>query len=233
LARPLQHGYQEFTFGTGNAAQGYAMLVNDINDLSQAESHILHPGTRALYRYWETIRAENAAPEHNVLQLKPIASLIPNLMMLERDNLRQSYKWRLAGGQICGLFRRPLTGSDALSGWDKFESDTISKLFDGVVTVLQPCLIRFRLTTDRGQSLGAELIGLPLHAQNGARFHIFGGIFPFQEMTNFNYDSVTQMELSAARSIWTEHLPGDKLVAGLRNNFNGKADLRVIPGGRA
>jgi hypothetical protein len=208
------------------------MLVNDFSDLSQAESHILHPGTRTLYRYWETIRAENAAPNRDDLDLKQITAIVPNLMMLERDNMRQTYNWRLAGTNTCMLHRRELTGTNVLTGWDKFERDTINKLLDKVVTSLQPCLIRFRLTTNMDQVIGAEMLGLPLHARNGSRFHVFGGVFPFRDVASIDYESIKQMELSGARTIWTEHLPGDKLVAQLSNGSRQMAGLRVIQGGR-
>jgi hypothetical protein len=207
------------------------MLVNDISELSQAESHILHPGTRALYRYWETIRAENAAPNRNDLDLKQISTIVPNLMMLERDHMRQTYKWRVAGTNICLLYRRELTGADVLAGWDTFERETIRKLLDTVVTSLQPCLIRYRMTT-MDQVIGAEMLGLPLHARNGSRFHVFGGVFPFREIANLGYDGIKHMELSGARIIWTEHLPGDKLVAALDTSNRYQGGLRVIKGGR-
>ncbi len=208
------------------------MLVNDISELSQAESHILHPGTRALYRYWETIRAEKAAPNRNDLDLKQISSIVPNLLILERDHMRQTYKWRLAGTNTCRLYCRELTNTDALAGWDKFEGDTIKKLLDMVVTSLQPCLIRFRLTTTMDQVIGAEMLGLPLHARNGSRFNVFGGVFPFRDIANISYDGIRHMELSGARTIWTEHLPGDKLVASLNNSSQPRGGLRVIQGGR-
>ena len=117
-------------------------------------------------------------------------------------------------------------------GWDSFERDTIKKLLDTVVTSLQPCLIRFRLTTSTDQVIGAEMIGLPLHARNGSRFHVFGGIFPFRDAASIGYDGIKQMELSGARTIWTDHLPGDKLLAGMPNSSKAMAGLRLIQGGR-
>jgi hypothetical protein len=208
------------------------MLVNDISDLSQAESHILHPGTRKLFRYWEGIRAERAAPNRDDLDLKQITAIVPNLMMLERDHMRLTYNWRVAGTATCKLLCQELTGTDALAGWGKFERDTMTKLLDKVVTSLQPCLIRFRLTTNTDDVIGAEMLGLPLHARNGSRFHVFGGVFPFRDASTLNYDHIVDRELSGARTIWTEHLPGDQLVAQLANSSRPKAGLRVIEGGR-
>lgn len=206
------------------------MLVTDIHELSAAETHILHPGTRALYRHWEGIRAEKAAPSKLDLNLKQISALMPNLIMLERDRPGQSYNWRLAGTLTCQLFKKELTGSDALTDWEDFERTTITKLFDGVVTNLQPCVIRMRLTTTEGQIIAAEMIGLPIQVQNQSRIDIFGGIFTFKELSTYSYTGIAGFELTSARTIWTEPLPGDKLVASLNGSVP-KRNFKVIEGG--
>jgi hypothetical protein len=211
---------------------GYLMLVNDSKEASQAYAHIRHPGTRALFSFWEKIRGEKAAPNRDDLDLRQISPIVPNLLILERDHLYQGYKWRLAGSEIAQLYRQKLTSTNALAGWGNFECNTLNQLFNTVVTSLQPCLIRFQLTTDTDQVIGAELIGLPILARNGMRFHIFGGIFPLRDISRMGYGSITALELSAARSIWTEPLPGDKLVASLNNPTIPPAGLRLIKGGR-
>jgi hypothetical protein len=208
------------------------MLVNDNTETSQADSQIMHPGTRTLFRFWEKIRAENAAPSRNDLDLRQISSIVPNLVILDRDLLHQTYKWRLAGSETCLLYRQQLTSTDALKGWEKFERETLRQAFDTVVTRLQPCLVRFRLTTDRGQTIAAELLGLPIHARNGLRFHIFGGVFPFRDISGLGYDAITHRELSGTRFIWTEPLPGDRLVARLQDTDPSHGGLRLIKGGR-
>jgi hypothetical protein len=217
--------------GWDGPVRGVKMVVNDVKDLNQADSQILHPGTRALYRYWETIRAENAAPARQALDLRAVKSLIPNLALLERDNLRKSYKWRLAGVAVGDLHKESLTGSDALSRWDTFERSTVQKLYGNVVTDLQPCLIRFRLIPDQGEPFGVEQIGLPLLA-SGGQIQIFGGMFPFENMRDRHHESITGIELFGARMIWTEHLPGDQLVAKLRRTRDRAANLSVIRGGK-
>ena len=208
------------------------MLVNDSKEASQAYAHIRHPGTRALFSFWEKIRGEKAAPNRDDLNFRQISPLVPNLLMLERDHLNQTFKWRLAGSEISQLYRQKLTNTDALAGWRGFERDSLKQLFTTVVTGLQPCLVRFHLTTDTGQVIGAELIGLPIHARNGLRFHILGGIFPLRDISNLGYSAITFMELAAARSIWTEPLPGDKLVTCLNNPDARPGGFRLIRGGR-
>jgi hypothetical protein len=207
------------------------MLVNDSKEASQAYAHIQHPGTRALFSFWEKIRGEKAAPNRDDLDLRQITPILPNLLILERDHLHQTFKWRLAGSEIGQLYRQKLTSTDALAGWASFERNTLKQLFNTVVTALQPCLMRFHLTTDTGQIIGAELLGLPILARNSKRFHVFGGIFPLRDISQLGYGAITYMELSAARSIWTEPLPGDKLVASLNNPTIPPVGLRLIKGG--
>ena len=40
-----------------------------------APEEILHPGSRALFRYWETIRMEDSAPNRRRLDLNRLAPL--------------------------------------------------------------------------------------------------------------------------------------------------------------
>jgi hypothetical protein len=236
LAHHLQRQSRKFTIGTGlkppGLPRGLYMVVNDTKDLSQADSQILHPGTRALYRYWEMIRTENAAPDRNALDLKPIKQLVANLAILERDNLRHSFKWRLAGTAVGALFRDGLTGQDALAHWDSFERATVQTLYGNVVTDLQPCLLRFRLSTELGTVIGAEQVGLPLLGKNQAQIQILSGIFTFEDLRDHRHERITGVELSGARMIWTEHLPGDKLVARLRRGQAHPSGLTLIPGGK-
>jgi hypothetical protein len=206
------------------------MLVNGNNDASQAYPQIQHAGTRMLFRYWEKMRGENAAPRRDDLDLRQISAIVPNLILLDRDNLRQTYKWRLSGSETSQLYRRPLTNTDALTGWSSFERETLKQHFDAVVTNLQPCLIRYHLTTDTEQVISAELLGLPMQARNGMRFHIFGGVFPLRDALAMSYDRIVHLELSGIRTIWTEPLPGDTLLA---NALVQPGGLRVIRGGLA
>jgi hypothetical protein len=58
-------------------------------------------------------------------------------------------------------------------------------------------------------------------------------MFPFCETATLAYRAITGMELSGARSIWTEHLPGDQLVRQLEKSGPGPfMPFQVIKGGR-
>ncbi len=210
------------------------MLVNEYGGASQGQTEILHPSSRALFRFWEAARAEESAPSRGKLDLSRIHDLVPDLLIIEYNPAHQGFRWRLAGTRVCNLYRRELTGSVVLAGWDGFETDIVGRFLAGVVHNLQPCLLRFRMRTDLGQLIGVEMIGLPLRACDGKNIHIFGGMFAFRETASLGYQSIAGMELSGARGIWTEHLPGDVLVRQLENTPNQPFQpFQVIRGGRS
>jgi len=210
------------------------MLVNQESVASQADNHILHPGSRNLFRYWETIRQERAAPAREDLDLAAIRGLIPDLFILGSNGLRPGFTWRLAGSHICELYRRPLTGSDALAGWNPFERGVILRFLQGVTQRLQPCVLRFRLTTTSQELAGVEMLGLPMQAAEQGPIRVLGGLFAFRDISAMAYDGIAAMELSGARTIWTEPLPGDALVAGLAGEAASRETkpFREIHGGR-
>lgn len=209
------------------------MFVNDFNQLSQADCQILHPGTRLLFRHWETVRAERAAPKRDDLDLRHIRKLLPSMVMIEAGASSGDYRWRLAGSDVCHLMRHELTGKDALFLGDQFEKATIRKLYQSVVSSLQPCLIRYRLTTDEGAVIGVEQVGMPLLNNQQTEVYILGALFPFSDISKLGYSAIVGLELASARTIWTEHLPGDKLVERLAHAPVTGRHLRVIEGGRA
>lgn len=203
------------------------MVVTGQIETSQAESQILHPSSRALFRFWETMRAERAAPHRALLDLKQVGGLVPDLFILERDRPRHSYRWRLAGTRICELYRHELTGGDVFAGWDNFERETMRRLLDNVAGRLQPAVMRLRLHTSLGQTIGAELIALPLQPQDGTGIQVFGGLFTFRDISGLDYDAINLRELASARVIWTEPLPGDSLIS----SGAGFRPFQVIRGG--
>lgn len=204
------------------------MQTTDTIQATATPEEMLHPGSRALFRYWEAIRGEMSAPPRDWLDLKKIRSLVPFLFMIERRP-GKSYVWRLAGTGVCELWGMELTGKPALARGERFERETVASLLDGVIDAHQPFVLRFRLKSAMGLSVAAEFVGLPLRARNGEGTYVFGVIMPFREVTRPRHDEVTGFELSAARTIWTEPVPG----AGLSPVKNAAQGFQIINGGRA
>ncbi|MFO1090290.1 MAG: PAS domain-containing protein [Hyphomicrobiales bacterium] len=173
-----------------------------------APREVLHPQSRALFRYWERVRGERNAPNRGDIDLKEIRDIVRWLCILERDPVRQSYRWRLAGTGVCRIFGRELTGEPVFRGWDRFEQQMLSGMLDQVVGTLQPSVSRIRAITMSGEQLGLELIALPMCPERGPVPHVFGAIVPFREPEWLGSDPLRSFTLSAVKVIWTEPLPG-------------------------
>ncbi|WP_373504388.1 PAS domain-containing protein [Aestuariivirga sp.] len=194
---------------------------------SQDETHILHPSSRMLFRFWETMRAERSAPSRSDLDLKHVKQLVPSLFIAEYATRQRSFRWRLAGTAICDLYRRELTGSSLLAGWDAFEADVVRRFMSSTITNRQPAILRFRFQTDMDQVIGAEMAAFPLLASDGVTTHIFGGVFPFRDISNLGYTDIIRMEIGAARLVWTENL----ISADDRSMTPAPRRFQVITGG--
>ena len=92
------------------------MQMTDTIKAAATPEEILHPGSRALFRYWEALRGEMSAPPRDWLDLRKIRSLVPFLFMIERKPGRD-YVWRLAGTKVCRLWSMELTGKRWRTIW--------------------------------------------------------------------------------------------------------------------
>ena len=204
-------------------------LASETTIMTSPPGEVLHPGSRTIFRHWEAIRGEAPAAHRDDLDLRQLGRYVSWLFIMEHSSRANGYVWRLAGSKICELWRRELTGSDVLAGWDRFERETVRRLLDGVRENFQPCSLRLRLSTSLGQLIDTEIIALPLHARDGHSVHIFGGAMPFRETGILGYDRITGVELASGRTIWTEPIPG--VQTGDAPRPRAYAPLRLVAGG--
>ena len=63
-------------------------------------------GSRRLFIYWEKLRAERAYPGRSEIDLGDLRELMPDLVVVEKDHLRKTCRFRLAGTRVCDLFQK-------------------------------------------------------------------------------------------------------------------------------
>ncbi len=206
------------------------MQANDRNDIDKASSHIIHHGSRQLFRYWEGLRAERPCPNRADVEMAKLATILPNIAILEKST-GGAWHFRLAGGQVCELLQQQATGQDALTGFDKFERDVVSKTLDIASDRLQPALVRMRLVGTDGQLMPAEMPALPVWEPASGKVQLLGGLFAFKGERDSFKGLLTRRELVSARLIWTEHEHehGDRLLAQVGRQA--PPQLRIIQGG--
>jgi hypothetical protein len=211
------------------------MMLQDLQPIDTQDGQILHPGSRQLFRHWEMLRAERPCPTREEFDLSPLKSMMADMVVIDRDYLRNSFKYRLAGTAVCALFNKNLTSSNVMEGWDAFESDVMSRHLLTALNQQQPAVIRMRLTTDRGQAVAAELIALPVQMRGSHRIQIIGGLFPFRAAKGLGHAGITLRELVSARVIWTEHqeplksIEPDSVMPPIRQSLR---QFTLIDGGK-
>jgi hypothetical protein len=193
---------------------------------TQVNNQVLHPGSRALFRYWEGLRAENPFPRRRQILLDDLKDIMPQLMILEPDRTKSTFRFRLSGTGVDLLFCQTLTGKDALAGWDSFERDVMMRILRVAHESYQPALIRMRLFTDLNEIIGAELLALPVERNDRRGIELFGGLFPFADVNRMAFNRITTRQLVTTRTVWTEHVDGQGSLSART-----KPALRVIAGG--
>ena len=208
------------------------MLTQDTTIRDGADSQILHPGSRRLFSLWETLRAEQAYPTRESFAFDSIKDLMPDLVVLDRDNLRNSFKFRLAGSRVCRIFNENQTGKDALAGWDNFESEVVRKHLTLALTEYQPALVRMRLKSDVAQIVAAEMIVLPVQMRGNNRVQLIGGLFAFRDVGSIGHRAILGRELISARMIWTEHRETPRRLAATLIGRPKFGSFAIINGGK-
>jgi hypothetical protein len=207
------------------------MVMSHNSEASQSGVQMLHPGSRKLFRYWEALRAERPCPNRSDIDLRQIVEIMPNLAILEVDDVQHKWVYRLAGTEICTLMGSSLTGKNALAGWDNFEKDAVSKSLVIAQDRAQPCLVRMRLVFEGAPILPVEMVILPFFVGELQQTQLFAGVFPLLGGRTFLPAPLLRRELVSTRMIWTEHETGDTLLEQVGRKA--APMLRVIRGGLA
>ncbi len=71
---------------------------------------------KALYSYWDQVRAGRVAPRRFEIEPARIASILPETFILERVDTGE-LRYRLAGTRICDQFCTEFRGANFLEGW--------------------------------------------------------------------------------------------------------------------
>jgi len=133
-----------------------------------------HQTTKALYAYWDALRAGRLAPLRNEVEPADIAALLPNAFILERTG-RDAARFRMAGEAVCDLIGLALDGMSAAAIWEGASRLRIAQMIEGVVSAPAAAIIVGQSRAVGGvQGAQAEFSLLPLRTDSGAIDRILG-----------------------------------------------------------
>ncbi len=79
-----------------------------------------HKTSKALFAYWDAVRAGRAAPLRFEIDPSKISAILPYTFILERIDA-ENYRFRLAGTRMCEIFGHELRGTNFLDGWETID----------------------------------------------------------------------------------------------------------------
>ena len=128
-----------------------------------------------IYNYWDQIRGADAGPLRSQIQPGAIRYLLPELFILEGDDLRQP-AFRLAGTRICSLFGRELRNSPFSSLWPDGQDGDATTIAAGVMQHGIPALLNVTGFSRSGRSLRLEMVLLPVRSSGTTYDRILGSL---------------------------------------------------------
>ncbi len=137
-----------------------------------------HESSKALYHYWDTLRAGGPAPARTAIEPAEISDHLRDTFILQAAD--GDYPFRLAGTRMCAIFGRELKNTSFLELWSQSDREHVNALLSAVSLEGHGSVLGVRATGRRDQSVDLELLLLPL-IQAGPNFdRIFGVMAPMQ-----------------------------------------------------
>ncbi len=134
---------------------------------------IEHKNALTLFRYWQNVRGEAAAPQQRNLRPSEMKDLLPGVFVLQRFDAHH-FVFRLAGTGYCALFGREFRTQNILALFQGPARKYLSVLLDRVIAL--PCggVAQTRAETLAGDHCLLEYLFLPLADSDGRINRILG-----------------------------------------------------------
>jgi hypothetical protein len=165
-----------------------------------------HATSRELFDYWNRVRDGAPAPQRGDIEPSDIRRILADTFILECAD-REHYPIRLAGTRICGLLCREIKGDDFRSLWRNADRDAIATLGTAISSDAAAAVVTVGADTDRGRTLAAEVLMLPLRSGGRANDRIFGSFAPFERPYWVGTEPISTLTIVSLRLIWPDEPP--------------------------
>ncbi|MCQ2004211.1 PAS domain-containing protein [Rhizobium sp. NRK18] len=185
-----------------------------------------------IYQYWNRLRGQDAAPSRKQIIPSQIASVLPDLFILE-EVAGGIPIFRLAGTRICELFGHELHGSPFTALWNGDNVINPGTIVSSVLRSAVPVLLKaggYSYSLDTDETLEIPL--LPLRSGGDQCDRILGSMSLVGPRTGLHANALDLLtldrvvEIAAPRPLLTANMPpssgtvrGD--YRGERSNQNG------------
>ncbi|MEI2383974.1 PAS domain-containing protein [Breoghania sp. JC706] len=165
-----------------------------------------HATTQALYDYWNRLRGSKPAPERSEIEPGDIRTVLGDTFILEAVE-DETYRFRLAGTRMCAAFCRELKGRDFLRMWTDKDHEAMETMLQAITKDAAAAVLGVEGRTDRGQTVGMEVLLLPLRMRDQGYSRILGSCTMMEKPYWVGIHPVVKQSISSLRLIWPDEQP--------------------------
>lgn len=187
------------------------------------------------------MRGKRSAPARSEISPQAIKGVLSQIFILECEDTL-TYRFRLAGTDICSFFGQEMRGRNLLDYWSRQERESIESLLFSVTEDAAAAVLGIEASTEAGESTHMEMLLLPLKAENNQTSRVLGSASFNPAPAWLGTEPVVNQSIKSLRLLWPDHAPrfivdadasrpvleppfGDKMPARRVNH------LKVIEGG--
>jgi hypothetical protein len=165
-----------------------------------------HRTNKALFAYWNSVRAERIAPQRFEIDPSRISAILPHTFILERIDA-ETFRYRLAGTRMCEIFGCELRGTNFLDGWAAMDRLPLLRQFSVLASQGAVMVLDVKLAIVGEESVACEVLLLPLLHTRGTIDRILGSFSPLETPPWLAATPVSAKYLIANELIWPSHDP--------------------------
>ncbi len=136
---------------------------------------------KAIYSYWRSIAADDAVPARAAVDPRALKAHLADLFILERLD-RAVFGFRLAGTRICARYGRELRDHDFVRLWPSEQQGEILASLNRCLQKPEPLVLKGTAATLDGQSVGFQVLLLPLADPSGQATRILGAMITADDL---------------------------------------------------
>jgi hypothetical protein len=191
------------------------------------------PSTRALFDYWNALRADGPAPDRADLDPAAIRGILRDMFILARGPGGQ-WHYRLAGTRLAALAGRELRAESFEAWWRSADRRDATRMLETVADETAPLVAGVEgEAPDGSDPIEVELLLLPLLHENRPGERILGGLFPRVGTEHRHAWHAETLRLISLRIIGAARADSaPRAMTPTRDALLRRQSLRLIIGGR-
>lgn len=182
-----------------------------------------HAAVKELFRYWNDLRGERAAPERNDMDPNAIRHILADTFVLDIDEARL-FPFRLSGTRVNALFGAEQKGRSFLEMWRKEEAQNLAGVLLTVADGACPVVAGTVASVPGEADVALELLVLPIRNHGKTHARLLGILTPLKTPAWLGDKAVGDMTLRSLRVVDAEKVSAPRA--------RGEAVRPLIPAAR-